>query len=125
MKRKMTRFIATAMAAFMLAGCGAASGTDSQNQNTSVAAENTDNVDSGSENAEDTSEAVTIKMTYLTSGTEPEGLDRIETALSNLTMEKINCKVELVPVAFADQATKYNMWFGYHDHGVPGLSGND
>ena len=39
MKRKMTRFIATAMAAFMLAGCGAASGTDSQNQNTSVAAE--------------------------------------------------------------------------------------
>ena len=46
MKRKMTRFIAMAMAAFMLAGCGAASGSDSQNQNTSVAAENTDNVDS-------------------------------------------------------------------------------
>ena len=52
-----------------------------------------------------------VKMTYITGGTEPEGLDRIEAALSAYAMEKINCTVELVPVAFADQATKYNMWF--------------
>lgn len=56
-------------------------------------------------------EAPTVKMTYITGGTEPEGLDRIEAKLSELTMEKIGCNVELVPVAFADQATKYNMWF--------------
>lgn len=51
-----------------------------------------------------------VKMTYITGGTEPEGLDRIEAALSAQALEKINCTIELVPVAFADQATKYNMW---------------
>lgn len=56
-------------------------------------------------------DAPTVKMTYLTGGTEPEGLDRIEAALDEMTMEKIGCHMELVPVAFADQATKYNMWF--------------
>lgn len=51
-----------------------------------------------------------VKMTYITGGTEPEGLDRIEAALSEIAMEKINCTIELVPVAFSDQTTKYNMW---------------
>lgn len=53
----------------------------------------------------------TVTMTYMTGGTEPEDLKKIEEKLSEMTMEKINCKVELVPVAMADQATKYNMWF--------------
>lgn len=52
-----------------------------------------------------------VKMTYITYGTEPEGLDRIEAALSAQALEKINCTIELVPLAYADQATKYNMWF--------------
>lgn len=51
-----------------------------------------------------------VKMTYITGGTDPEGLDRIEAALSEIALEKVNCTVELVPVAFADQTTKYNMW---------------
>lgn len=53
----------------------------------------------------------TVRLTYITTGTEPAGLDRIEEQLSTLTMEKIGCKAEFVPVAFSDQATKYNMWF--------------
>lgn len=51
-----------------------------------------------------------VKMTYITGGTEPEGLDRVEAALSEMALEKINCTIELVPVAYADQTTKYNMW---------------
>lgn len=112
MRRKVIRVIAAAMAVIMLAGCTAAPGNGTSDQTTAAtAAESKETSAAGTENTADNSEAVTIKMTYLTSGTEPEGLDRIEAALSELTMKKINCKVELVPVAFADQATKYNMWF--------------
>lgn len=107
MKRRVTRFIAGAMTAFLLAGCGSTGSSNTQNDTAAV----TEKENSSTDTVSDSTEAVTIKMTYLTSGTEPEGLDRIEAALNELTMEKINCKVELVPLAFADQATKYNMWF--------------
>lgn len=94
MKGKLLKSITTVLlAAAVLTGCasGASSGSS------------TDKADGG--------EAATIKMTYLTTGTEPEDLGKIEDKLNELTTEKIGCKMELVPVSFADQATKYNMWF--------------
>ncbi len=51
-----------------------------------------------------------IVMSYVTLGTEPEDLDEVESALSDLAMEKIGCTVTLKPVAMANMASQYNLW---------------
>ncbi len=105
MKRRWTKLFAGLLCAAMLTGCASGGGN--------AGAGNTggSGAGSGSTGTQDGGEAVTVRMTYITGGVAPDGLGRIEAALSEKTMEKIGCKVELVPVAFSDQAATYNKWF--------------
>lgn len=98
MKRKsLGTFLAMLLSVSLLAGCGKTGGKE-ESINTEAA------INSGEE-------TYTVTMTYPTGGTEPQDLKKIEEKLSEMTMDRINCKVELIPVSSADQATKYNMWF--------------
>ena len=122
--RALAYILSSVLAASTLAGCGFSGAStqatsDSGDSVTTEAAEAITSEESSaasSTSTADNGETVTIKMTYLTSGTAPEGLERIQDALSEITREKINCNVELVPVSFSDQATKYNMWFANGDN---------
>ncbi len=101
MKAKLFKIVTVLlMFAVMLAGCSSAKSPDDSG-----------NVSGTADKSKDQSEATSIKMTWLSTGAEPQDLGKIQDKLSEMTMEKMNCKVELVPVSFADQATKYNMWF--------------
>lgn len=103
MKKAVAKWIALTMVVSMLGGCAGAAENESTSKDKDVSkSESSENTETG--------DAPTIKLTYITTGTEPAGLDRIEENLNELTMEKIGCNVEFVPVAFADQTTKYNMW---------------
>lgn len=96
--KNVGRLLAVLLSVSLLAGCGQTGGNEAA---------------TGSENDKVSSkeEVYTVTMTYPTGGTEPQDLKKIEQNLSEITLEKINCKVELLPVSSADQSTKYNMWF--------------
>ena len=101
MKGKLFKMVTALMvSAALLAGCSSAKAPASSGNDSGTTAE-----------AKNSGESSTIKMTWLSTGTEPQDLGKIQDKLCEMTMEKLNCKVELVPVSFADQATKYNMWF--------------
>lgn len=57
MKRRVTRFIAGAMTAFLLAGCGSTGSSNTQNDTAAV----TEKENSSTDTVSDSTEAVTIK----------------------------------------------------------------
>lgn len=126
-KRLLTKILAVAMSAALLTACGSpdnggSTGSQGSSQAGSSKAESSaqesgDSQEGGQEegSAEQqpaaSGDAVTVRMTYITGGVEPDGLDRVEAALNEQTLAKIGCNIELVPVAHADEAATYNKWF--------------
>nr|WP_289766952.1 ABC transporter substrate-binding protein [uncultured Acetatifactor sp.] len=122
-KRLLTKILALAMSAVLLTACGSGDGGNSGSAGStseSSAEEQGGEQESSSEEENQESQdeqpaaagdAVTIRMTYITGGVEPDGLDRVEAALNEQSLAKIGCNIELVPVAHADEAATYNKWF--------------
>lgn len=112
MKKKMNKItaagLAAAMAVSMLAGCGgSAAGSTEKGVSTEK--------DGGTEEQKSDTDAAAgeiyeIVMSYVTLGSEPQDLRMVESALSELTKEKINCTVKFKPVALTDLASQYNLW---------------
>lgn len=112
--RRLTALLCTTvMAASLLAGCGGSGagkstrGTD----NGSASAGNSTEAQNGNSSADASDEEpYEVVMTYLTAGTEPTDLRKVEAALSELAMEKVNCTVKFKPVAIQDLSAQYNLW---------------
>lgn len=122
-KRLFTKILALAMSAALLTACGSGNGGNSGSTGStpeSSAQEQGGEQESSSEEESQESQeeqpaaagdGATVRMTYITGGVEPDGLDRVEAALNEQTLAKIGCNIELVPVAHADEAATYNKWF--------------
>lgn len=122
-KRLLTKILALAMSAVLLTACGSGDGGNSGSAGStseSSAEEQGGEQESSSEEENQESQdeqpaaagdAVTVRMTYITGGVEPDGLDRVEAALNEQSLAKTGCNIELVPVAHADEAATYNKWF--------------
>ena len=108
MKMGMGTLCMTAACGILLTGCGsgqtpAASSDGGGRQNEDSALEQSPNKASDEENYE-------IVMAYVTAGTEPTDLRKVEAKLSELTKEKIHCTVKFKPVAINDLRAQYNLW---------------
>lgn len=120
-KRLLTKILAVAMSAALLTACGSPdnakdAGAGNSSQEESSAQEQEDSQESSQEESEEqqpaaSGDGITVRMTYITGGVEPDGLDRVEAALNEQTQAKIGCNISLVPVAHADEAATYNKWF--------------
>lgn len=91
---KLKRFGSAALAAAMtasmlLAGCGRDEGTGENS--------------GGGEMPE-------IVMTYITYGTEPQDLDKVEAAVSEYCEEQIQCTVKFKPVSISELSSQYTLW---------------
>lgn len=102
MRKKTALLLTVALAVSTLVGCGNGGEAAKEKKIVSTGAE-------GGLFADE--ETYTLRMPYVTVGTEPEDLGRITEKVSEITLDKINCDVEFVTVNIADMATKYNMWF--------------
>ena len=116
-KRLLPKILAVVMTAALLAGCGQTPGGNegSGSSGSGSSAEGRQDEGNGSEGGESqqaaSGDVATVRMTYITSGVDPDGLDRVEAAASAMTNEKLGCNLELVSVAHADEASTYNKWF--------------
>ncbi len=100
----LTILLILSMVSALLAGCGKNT-TDSKD----TAAETSTSETTGSETAA-SEDAYEIVMPFVTTGTEPADLGKVEEAVSKLTMEKINCTVKFKPVSISEMTTQYNLW---------------
>lgn len=105
----MTAMLAVTMVASLFTGCqGNSGGTkDTKEEQTTGSETNTKeagNKDTGGETPYE------IVMAYVTLGSEPQDMRLVESALSDLAKEKINCTVKFKPVALTDLASQYNLW---------------
>ena len=51
-----------------------------------------------------------IVMPFVTVGTTPADLGKVEAAISEYTMQEINCTVKFKPVSIMELTTQYNLW---------------
>lgn len=95
MKKMQKLFLTAVLAGTMfLSGCGGH-------------AEESASEAPGEEQAEEPAEIV---MTYITYGTEPQDLAKVEKAISDYCLETVNCKVSLKPVSIMEMSSQYTLW---------------
>ena len=86
-----------------LAGCaGNGAGND--------AADTTKGEQAAKSGSTESEEPYNVTMSYIYIGSEPTDLKKVEAALSELTLEKINCTVTFKPVQISNRTSQYNLW---------------
>lgn len=99
-KKVLSILIIFSMVVTMITACKK---SDSSKSKTNGTTDTTDRSEAGEEPYE-------IVMPFVTTGTNPTDLNKVETAVSEYTMEKINCTVKFKPVSLTDLTTQYNLW---------------
>lgn len=51
-----------------------------------------------------------VVVSYVTLGSDPQDLSKVEEALSEYTKEKINCTVKFKTVPISNRTSQYNLW---------------
>lgn len=123
MKMKlMALFLALVMMVSALAGCSSGSGSGEGAKGTAAAADTagTKAADGtaapvGSEAAGDAEqtwdgEVSHIVMTYLTLGTTPKDMLKVQDAVNEITVPNIGVEVEFKPIAIFDTFSQYSLW---------------
>lgn len=108
MKKILAAGLALMLSVMTLAGCGAGGNAETTASAGSEEVKDTAVVESA--DSETAKEAYEIVMAYITLGSEPQDLGLVESALSEIAMEKIGCTVKFKPVALTDLASQYNLW---------------
>ena len=97
--------IVLSMVVTMLTACGKSNkGTESSTNGSSGT-----NADAGVTTAAN-EEPYEIVMTFVTVGTDPADLSKVEAAISEYTLKEINCTVKFKPVSITELTTQYNLW---------------
>ncbi|HHV11661.1 MAG TPA: ABC transporter substrate-binding protein [Clostridiales bacterium] len=104
--RKMCSIlIMLSMVMTMFTACGKptkrTSGTDAPTDNSSAGTKVTGEADEA---------PYEIVMPFVTVGTTPADLGKVEAAISEYTMQEINCTVKFKPVSITELTTQYNLW---------------
>lgn len=117
LKKALALLLGATMTMGMLAGCGSA--TDTATENKSDAAVGTEAAASGTEAAEgdgaaqvaaiDISEHADLKM-YLV-GDKPEGFDDVYAKINEILEEKLNCSISVDWLSWSEHDTKYSLLF--------------
>ena len=55
-------------------------------------------------------EPYTVGISYVTLGSDPTDLQMVQDAMSEYTMEKLGCKVELKSVPISNMTSQYSLW---------------
>ena len=92
-KRILSAGLVCTMSVGMMAGCG--KGEDEKQDQSSSSGEPDH-----------------IIVTYITSGTDPADLGKVQDAVNELTVPEINVEVEFKPISFTDSLSQYSMWIG-------------
>lgn len=104
MKNKaITLLLVLTMMTTLFAGCG-------KSKTTSEGNESADNAQVTQAVSEASTEASHIIVTYLTMGSTPKDLTKVQDAVNEITKSKINVEVEFRPIAISEAATNYSLW---------------
>lgn len=106
-KKMLSILIALSMAVTMITACGKSDSSEAETENAST---NTNGRPDAADKSATTEEPYEIVMPFVTTGTDPTDLSKVETAVSEYTKEKINCTVKFKPVSLTDLTTQYNLW---------------
>lgn len=92
-----------------LTGCSGGSDSNSgdaagTNETSSEGNESADNANTGGE------EPYNVVITLYYVGTAPADLEQVQEAINEITVEKVNCTVTLLPVSFSEANAKFSLW---------------
>lgn len=114
MKKYISCFLIAMLLASSFAGCSSdnseTSGSSDTGSTSTATSEN-----SGDSASSDSSEGWTgatehVVMTYLTLGTIPSDLEKVQDAVNEITIPEIGVEVEFMPLAISETSSKYSMW---------------
>lgn len=108
MKKLITLFLVLAMLTSLLAGCGKSNSSGSSK--TAGGKETAEGTDTTQGTSETNGQPSHIIVTYLTMGTTPKDLAKVQDAVNAITIPKINVEVEFKPIGISESMTQYSLW---------------
>ena len=98
-KKAFALLLAASMVAGLAAGCGNSAGTTG-----------TTGTENSSTTTTDSGDAYCVGISYITLGSDPTDKQMVEDAMSEYTMEKFGCTVELKSVPISNISSQYSLW---------------
>ncbi len=108
MKKLLTLFLVLVMLTSLIAGCGKSSSSQGNGTTGGQGAEDSAAVTKGA--SETDGQPSHIIVTYLTLGTTPKDLAKVQEAVNAITVPKINVEVEFKPIGISESMTNYSLW---------------